>query len=63
LQPAPTIHLRGLDERALYRLKTIDDKLADKLETVSGSYLLHHGLNLRLGGDFDSTMVVFERAD
>ncbi|HUU13560.1 MAG TPA: alpha-galactosidase [Terriglobia bacterium] len=63
LQPAPTIHLRGLDERALYRVKTIDDKLADNLQTVSGSYLLHHGLNLRLGGDFDSTVVVFERAD
>jgi alpha-galactosidase len=63
LRPAPTIHLRGLDEHALYRVKSIDDKLVDKFQTVSGSYLLHHGLDLKLGGDFDSTMVVFERAD
>ena len=59
--PAPTICLRGLDERALYRLQTIDDKLEQKLTTVSGSYLMNRGLDFKLGGDFDSTMVILER--
>jgi hypothetical protein len=41
----------------------MDDKLAEKMDVVSGSYLAHNGLNLRLCGDFDSTAVIFERVD
>lgn len=63
LRPAPTTYLRGLDERALYRVKPLDDKLVEKQEILSGSYLANHGLNLRLGGDFDSTSVLLERVD
>jgi hypothetical protein len=55
LRPAPTIYLRGLDARALYRLKPIDDKLVEKQLELSGSYLMNHGLNFQLTGDFDST--------
>lgn len=63
LRPSPTIYFRGLDERALYRVRAIDDKLVEKQEILSGSFLMHHGLNLRLGGDFDSTSVLLARVD
>ncbi|HZT34107.1 MAG TPA: alpha-galactosidase [Bryobacteraceae bacterium] len=63
LRPAPTIYLRGLEESGVYRLKALDDKLVDRVETVSGAYLMNHGLNLRLGGDYDSTSVLMERAE
>jgi alpha-galactosidase len=61
LRPAPTVYLRGLNEKALYHLKTIDDKLVEKQATVSGSFLMNHGMNFRLTGDFDSTAVSVER--
>jgi alpha-galactosidase len=61
LRPMPIVYLRGLDERAVYRLKPIDNKLNGKLETASGSYLMNHGIEFRLGGDFDSTMLTLER--
>jgi alpha-galactosidase len=60
-RPSPAIYLRGLDEKAVYRLKTIDNKLVEKQKTLSGSYLANQGLNLRLVGDFDSTMLILER--
>src|SRR5580698_8209372 len=49
LRPAPIVYLRGLDERAVYRLKSIDGQLVDKLETASGSYLMNHGLEFKVG--------------
>jgi alpha-galactosidase len=60
-RPAPTIYLRGLDEKAVYRIKTIDNKLVEKQKSLSGSYLMNEGLNFNLVGDFDSTMVILER--
>jgi alpha-galactosidase len=68
LWPTPTICLRGLDEKALYRIRTIDDKLMvppgfSVAEGVSGSFLMHHGLDLNLRGDYDSTLVILERAE
>ena len=60
---APTIHLHGLDERAIYHLKSLDGKLAEKMETASGAYLMHHGLTVELKGDFDSTLVLMERTN
>jgi alpha-galactosidase len=60
-RPAPTIYLRGLDAAATYKVRPVDDKLVDKIDVASGSYLMNHGLNLRLGGDFDSTLVILER--
>jgi hypothetical protein len=47
----------------LYRIKTIDDKLEGTSAAVSGSFLMHHGLNLRLGGDYDSTLIVLEKVE
>lgn len=61
--PAPTVYLRGLDEKATYRLKPLDGKLIEKLETASGAYLMHHGLNLEMKGDFDSTSVLVEKVE
>jgi alpha-galactosidase len=63
LYQAPTIYLRGLDERALYRLNPIDDKLVEKQRVLSGSYLMNHGLDFNLVGDFDSTSVLLERVE
>jgi alpha-galactosidase len=63
LRPAPTICLRGLDERGMYRVKPMDDKLVEKQDVLSGSFLMNHGLNLRLEGDFDSTSVLLERVE
>ena len=73
LRPSPTISLRGLDEKAQYRVKTIDNKLiapnghgqwsTDPAQSVSGSFLMHHGLNLALTGDFDSTSLTLERVE
>ena len=60
-RPLPTILLRGLGEDATYRVKTIDNKLMQNSEAVTGSFLMHRGLNLRLRGDFDTTSIVFER--
>jgi alpha-galactosidase len=61
LWPSPTIYLSGLDPAALYRIKTLDDKLVEKQETVSGSFLMGHGINLRLRGDYDSTSLELEK--
>jgi len=63
LRPAPTIYLRGLEERAAYRVKSVDDKLVEKQEVLTGSFLMNHGLNLRLEGDFESTSVLLERVE
>jgi alpha-galactosidase len=61
LRPTPTIYLRGLDENATYRVKPLDDKLVEKQEALTGAYLIRHGLNLKLTGDYDSTLVILER--
>jgi len=61
LRPVPIVYFRGLDERAVYRLKPFDGKLAAPLETAGGAYLMNHGVQLRLTGDFDSTLLTLER--
>ena len=61
--PAPTIRLRGLDPRAMYRIESIDNKLVEKQPQLSGAYLMEAGLNVDLRGDFDATAVVLERVD
>ncbi len=61
--PPPTIYLRGLDERAVYRVESIDGKLLEKQPELSGGYLMRGGLNVNLRGDFDSTAVLLERIE
>ena len=63
-RPAPTIHLRGLDENGVYRITALDpNKLAEKLTTASGAYLQNHGLDVLLVGDYDSESILIERAE
>lgn len=62
-RPAPAVCLRGLDPKALYRLKPVGDKLPDPRRTLSGAFLENHGLDFKLGGDYDSTAVVLERVE
>ncbi len=62
--PAPTIQLRGLNPRFLYRVESVDDKLTDKKRNeFSGAFLMENGLNVVLRGDFDSTAVVLHHAE
>jgi len=73
VRPTPTICLRGLEESARYRVKTIDNKLinqggvgrapAGAALILSGAYLMHYGLNFALTGDFDSTSVTLEKVE
>jgi alpha-galactosidase len=62
-QNPPTVYLKGLDEAGVYRVKPIDDKLLEKQTLLSGAYLMGHGLNFRLTGDFDSTSVTLEKVE
>ncbi len=55
--PPPTLYLRGLDERAVYKVVNLDGKVSEQ----SGAYLMRHGIDLNLSGDYDSTVVVLER--
>lgn len=59
----PLITVRGLDPNAVYKVRTIDDKFLNRQETLSGAYLMNHGLDLKLGGDYDSTIIVFDRVN
>lgn len=51
-----TIRLRGLDETAQYTLHTPKGDV-----TKSGSYLMHHGLELKLSGDYASAVLLFSQ--
>jgi alpha-galactosidase len=62
-QPAPVVYLKGLDPAAIYRLKAFDNKLGEQGKEYSGSFLMGHGLDFRLTGDFDSTLVILERGN
>jgi len=63
LRPVHALCLRGLDENASYRVKRLDEKVVEKQQVLSGSFLMHHGLNLNLEGDYDSTLVILERIE
>ncbi len=59
--PAPVIYLRGLDERATYKLESLDHKPVERQQTLSGAYLMHRGLSVNLRGDFDGAAVILEK--
>ncbi len=59
--PFPTVFLRGLDEAALYKVEAIDPGQVLDVGTVSGAYLMHHGIRLNLRSDYDSTAVIMEK--
>jgi alpha-galactosidase len=59
--PAPILYLRGLEEKATYKLESIDNKLGPDQRELSGAYLMHAGLSVILRGDFDDTLAILER--
>jgi len=60
-QSMPLLHLQGLAEDAMYAVSTTDNKLEDQAEKLSGAYLMHHGIQLRLRGDYDASAIKFDR--
>jgi len=56
-RPVPVLYLQGLDESAVYQLTHLDGRT----ETRSGAYLMHHGIQLNLGGDYSATSVRLDR--
>jgi alpha-galactosidase len=58
---AETIHLRGLDERAVYKLESVNNKLVERQPQLSGAYLMRAGINVNLRGDFDGTAIILDR--
>jgi alpha-galactosidase len=62
MYPFPRIYLRGLDEHATYRLKTLDGQVAPGTpDTASGTYWIEHGIDLNLRGDFQAAAFMLER--
>jgi alpha-galactosidase len=57
----PVLHLAGLAEDAIYSVTTMNDKLQEQTQKLSGAYLMHHGIQLRLRGDYDATAIKFDR--
>jgi alpha-galactosidase len=57
----PLIYLRGLAERSVYSVESIDGKMAAGAAEYSGAYLMQNGLQVILKGDFDSTAVLLHR--
>jgi alpha-galactosidase len=61
-QEPPVIYLRGLDPSAAYQIRSIDkDRIVDSVEKVGGAYLMNHGLQLKMTGDYDCTLITLER--
>ncbi|MEO8660865.1 MAG: alpha-galactosidase [Bryobacteraceae bacterium] len=60
---AAVIPVRGLQADGLYKVRTIDNKFLNKQDTLSGAYLMNNGVQLDLKGDYDSTVVVFEKVN
>jgi alpha-galactosidase len=61
-QSMPLLHLQGLSEDAVYSVSTMDDKIEEHTGKLSGAYLMHHGIQLRLRGDYDATAIKLDRA-
>ena len=57
----PAIRMRGLDEKALYRVEGTDGKLVERQQQLSGAYPMRVGLNLKLRADYDAAAIVLER--
>jgi alpha-galactosidase len=67
----PPLHLTGLDEQAVYKVRVIQTPRKPNASipvgtlteagTLSGAYLMHHGLDLQLQGDYDSVLYVLDK--
>ena len=60
--PFPTVRLRGLDESAVYSIKSIAGKAVDGTpDSATGGYWMHHGIDVALRGDFQAAAFVLTR--
>lgn len=60
--PYPTVHFRGLDEHAMYKLSAMEGKpAAHTPAAASGAYWMGHGVDVALKGDFQGMMLVLEK--
>ncbi len=61
----PPLLLHGLDEKAVYSVTQVDGKLDTKAPATpmkfSGAYLMNHGIELDLVGDYDGVSLKLER--
>jgi alpha-galactosidase len=57
----PLLHVQSLAEDALYSVTVIDNKVEEHTGKLSGAYLMHHGIELRLRGDYDATAIKLDR--
>jgi alpha-galactosidase len=61
----PALQLRGLDEKSTYSIARFDGKERPNIPPtsakLSGAYLMNHGLDLPLKGDYDATSFKLER--
>jgi alpha-galactosidase len=61
----PPLLLHGLDEKALYSVAQVDGKPDSKEPSspmkFSGAYLMNHGIELKLVGDYDAVSLKLDR--
>jgi len=61
----PALPLHGLDEKSTYSVTRFDGKerpdATPGAAKLSGAYLMNHGLDLPLKGDYDATSFKLER--
>jgi alpha-galactosidase len=63
-EPFQTLRAQGLEPAALYRVKPLDPLKALGLpQQMTGSELMGPGISLHLIGDYDSTVIVFEKVE
>ena len=55
--------LRGLDENGIYSVSRLDGKAGTTNATIklSGAYLMNHGIEAELTGDYDSVSFKLDR--
>jgi alpha-galactosidase len=61
--PPPLIRLVGLEPHAIYKLESIDNKLQAGPLTVSGAWLMNHGVQVVLKNDFDATALIVRKLE
>jgi alpha-galactosidase len=56
----PAVRLEGLAADATYRVHATDEALKN-VGTITAADLMHRGVQLNLRGDYDATLVIFDR--
>lgn len=61
LYPFPRVYLRGLDPDRMYALQPIHGKANERTPaSASGSYWMHHGIDVNLRGDFQAAAFILQ---